>query len=84
MVIALKHGRTRAEDEETREKAYSLVQEFVDRFKARNGSTVCRELIGCDISTLERMKLAEERGVFATMCPKFVQDAAEIIEQVLE
>jgi len=84
MVIALKHGRTRAEDEETREKAYSLVQEFVDRFKARNGSTVCRELIGCDISTLERMKLAEERGVFATICPKFVQDAAEIIEQVLE
>lgn len=84
MVIGLKYGKTRVEDEQTEEKAYSLVKEFVDKFKSRNGSIICRELIGCDISTPKGMALAKEKKLIATLCPKFVQDAAEIIEQILE
>jgi len=38
MVIGLKYGSTRAEDKETKERAYSLVRDFVKKFKARNGS----------------------------------------------
>ncbi|RZN73817.1 MAG: C_GCAxxG_C_C family protein [Candidatus Methanolliviera hydrocarbonicum] len=83
MVIGLKYGKTRIEDEQTKEKAYSLVKEFVDKFKSRNGSIICRELLDCDISTPEGMKLAEEKKLVTTLCPKFVQDAAEIIEQIL-
>ena len=84
MVIGLKYGMTRVEDEQTKEKAYSLVKEFVDKFKSRNGSIICRELLGCDISTPKGMALAKEKKLIATLCPKFVQDAAEIIEQILE
>ena len=71
------------EDEQRREKAHGLVKEFAREFKSRNGSITCRELLGCDISTYEGMKLAEENGLFITRCPKFVRDAAEIIEQIL-
>lgn len=84
MVIGLKHGKTKIEDKQAKEKTYSLVKEFVDRFKSRNGSIVCRELLGCDISTPEGMKLVKEKKLTTTLCPKFVQDAAEIIEQILE
>ena len=84
MVIGLKYGKTRVEDEQTEEKAYSFVKEFVDKFKSRNGSIICRELLGCDISTPKGMALAKEKKLIATLCPKFVQDAAEIIEQILE
>jgi C_GCAxxG_C_C family probable redox protein len=84
MVIGLKYGRTRVEDEETKEKAYSLVREFADRFESRNGSIVCRELLGYDIVTPEERELAREQGLFATLCPRFVRDAAEIIERILE
>ena len=84
MVIGLKYGKTRVEDEQTEEKAYSLVKEFVDKFKSRNGSIICRELLGCDMSTPRGMALAKEKKLIATLCPKFVQDAAEIIEQILE
>jgi len=84
MVIGLQYGKIRVEDELTKEKAYSLVKEFVDEFKFRNGSIICKELLGCDVSTSEGMKLAEENKLFTTLCPKFVQDAAEIIEQILE
>jgi C_GCAxxG_C_C family probable redox protein len=84
MVIGLKYGKTRAEDDETRDKAYRLVVEFANRFQSRNGSTVCKELLGYDISVPEEYELAREKGVFAALCPKFVRDAAEIIEQMLE
>lgn len=84
MVIGLKYGNARVEDKQAKERAYSLVREFVDRFKSRNGSIVCRELLGYDISTPEGMKLIKEKKLTTTLCPKFVQDAAEIIEQILE
>jgi C_GCAxxG_C_C family probable redox protein len=83
MVIGLKHGKTRAEDDEAKERAYRLVQEFADRFKARHGSIVCRELLGCDLSISEQRALAQEKKLTATLCPGFVRDAAEIVEQIL-
>jgi C_GCAxxG_C_C family probable redox protein len=84
MVIGLKYGKTRVEDEETKKRAYRLVNEFVAKFKARNGSIICKELLGCDISTPAGMKTAKEKKLFATLCPTFVHDAAEIIEEILE
>jgi C_GCAxxG_C_C family probable redox protein len=83
MVIGLKYGKTRADDEQTKEKAYALVKKFVKKFKTRNGSIVCRQLLGCDISTPKGKQLAEEKRLFATRCPKYVQDAADIIEEIL-
>jgi C_GCAxxG_C_C family probable redox protein len=84
MVIGLKHGKSRLEDDnnETREKAYALVYEFADRFRACNGSILCRELLGCDISTPEGRAQAREKGLFNDLCPKLVGDAVEILEQM--
>lgn len=84
MVIGLKYAKTRAEDEEKKEKTYRLVKEFVSRFKNRNGSIVCRELLGFDISTPEGMEQIKERNLFSVLCPKFVQDSAEILEEILK
>ncbi len=84
MVIGLKYGKTKAEDEETKEKCYSLVKEFVYKFKERNGSILCRELLGYDINTPEGLELIKRENLFSTRCPKFVQDSAEIIEEILK
>ncbi|HUU36662.1 MAG TPA: C-GCAxxG-C-C family protein [Candidatus Desulfaltia sp.] len=83
MIIGLKYGRTRPEDEEAREKTYRLVHEFYRRFQDIHGSTVCRELIGVDLNTPEGHKQGEERGVFTHLCPRFVSDAVTILEQIL-
>jgi C_GCAxxG_C_C family probable redox protein len=82
MVIGLKHGKIKVEDEEAKEKTYLIVREFVERFKSRNGSIKCRELLGYDISTLEGIKLIKEKKLFYTICVKYVRDAAEIIEEL--
>jgi C_GCAxxG_C_C family probable redox protein len=84
MVIGLKCARLRADDIETKEQAYNLVKEFARRFTSRNGSVMCRELLDQDISTPEGRLIATDKGLFTTICPRLVQDAAEIIEQILE
>ncbi len=83
MVIGLKYGPTSPTDSATKEKSYELVREFVARFRARNGSIVCKELLGWDISTPAGHEVAKYRGLFVTLCPKYVADAAEIVEEVL-
>ncbi len=84
LVIGLKHGKSHLEDDEseTKEKAYALVYEFADRFRARNGSILCRELLGCDIGTPAGRDQAREKGLFNDLCPKLVRDAVEILEQM--
>jgi C_GCAxxG_C_C family probable redox protein len=83
MVIGLKYGQTRVEDKEPKKKTYRLVKEFVEKFSVRNGSINCTELLGCDLSTPDGMQRANEQNLFTTRCPKFVQDAAEILEELL-
>ena len=83
IVIGLKHGQTEAKDKETKQKNYALVRDFTGRFRARNGSLSCRELLGCDLSTAEGMETARSRGLFTERCPRFVRDAAEILEEIL-
>ncbi len=82
MVIGLEHGKTRADDDEAREKAYELVKEFVTQFRSRNKSIVCKELLGHDISTPEGMLAIRQKNLFTTLCPRFVRDAAEILEHM--
>ena len=51
MVIGLKYGAVSGQEQEAKQKTYRLVREFAEKFKARNGSLVCKDLLGCDIST---------------------------------
>ena len=83
MVIGLKYGKTRKDDDDCRERTYALAQEFMDAFQDRNGSLLCRELLGVDVSTPEGIAAVRERDLFRTACPKFVKDAGEILEEIL-
>jgi C_GCAxxG_C_C family probable redox protein len=83
MVLGLKYGNATAQDQQAKEKTYEMINEFTNRFKNRNGSVVCRELLGCDISTQDGQKKARDDGLFSTICPEMVKNAAEIIEEML-
>jgi C_GCAxxG_C_C family probable redox protein len=83
MLIGLKHGGTSGEDRRAKEKTFEAVREFANRFRCRNGTLVCRELLGCDISTPDGFQTAKEKKLSATVCPKLVRDAAEIVEELI-
>jgi C_GCAxxG_C_C family probable redox protein len=83
MVIGLKCGQTEANDRDAKSRTYELVREFAEKFRSRNGSIVCKELLGCDISTPEGMKTAQGKKLFKSVCSKMVTDAAEILDEML-
>ena len=83
MVLGLKHAMENVTDNERKEKTYAAVQEFARRFKDRNGSIVCKELLGCDLGTSEGMKKAKAKNIVNAVCPKYVKDSAEILEEML-
>lgn len=65
-------------------RIYAQVRRLFDEFRKQHGSTVCRELLGCDISTEAGMRQAKEQGVFTTRCPEFIRGATWIVERFLE
>ncbi len=83
MVIGLKYGSVDANEKEIKEKAYGLVREFARRFEKHNGSSICRELLGCDISKPDGLRSAKENDLFTSVCPGLVQDAIGILEEML-
>ena len=83
MVIGLKNGRISADDLESKQKTRELITDFAEKFIERNKTIVCKELLDCDISTDEGNQYAEENGIKDELCPKFVEDAVEILEEIL-
>ena len=85
MAIGLKYARTGrgAKEDTAKEKGYALAREFTARFTQRHQSTICRELLGCDLSTPEGMQRAKDQKLFATICPNLVRDAVEIVDDLL-
>jgi C_GCAxxG_C_C family probable redox protein len=82
MTIGLKYSKVQDGENEKRDRGYALVRQFAEEFAAHNGSIICKELLGYDLSTPEGSARARERGLFRDLCPKLVQSAVEILEQM--
>jgi C_GCAxxG_C_C family probable redox protein len=83
MVLGLKRAGDNCEQRDGRENIYAAIREFAAKFQQRNRTLVCKELLGCDISTPQGAQRATKDGLFRSICPKLVQDAAEILEEML-
>jgi C_GCAxxG_C_C family probable redox protein len=66
-----------------KEKTYEVCRRFMRAFEERNGSTLCSELLGCDISTPEGLAKARRDDLFHSRCTKLVRDAVDIVESML-
>lgn len=82
MVLGLKYGHFKKADMESRSRANTVNDRFLDEFRKRNGSYICNELLECDISTPEGAAYAIENKLFTDFCPKMVASAVEIIEDI--
>ena len=61
-----------------------LVRAFLAEFAQRHGSTVCSQLLECDIGTPEGRAEAARLGVFDSRCPRYVKDAVEILDDLFD
>lgn len=79
IVLGLKY----ATGKEAKEKLFALENKFADKFKSRNNSLNCKELLGYNLGNPEERKECSEKKLYETRCKKFVKDAAEILEEIL-
>lgn len=82
MVLGLKYGQCQKDDMDSRMRANEVTDYFLEEFKKENGSYICNELLKCDISTPEGVTFARENRLFTEFCPKMVESAVKIIEEI--
>lgn len=84
MVLGMKHGQTAPNDNESKQENYKAVQEFAARFKERNGSVICRELL--ELRKEEKISSQPEDRTEEYYrkrpCLRMVESAVEIIENM--
>ena len=83
LVLGLLFGSTGPDGKAAKDETYALVREFTTRFSIRNGAASCTELLGCDLSTDEGLARAREQNLTRTICPRYVRDAVEILEEIV-
>jgi C_GCAxxG_C_C family probable redox protein len=79
MVIGLKYGKAEAGDDAAKERTYALVQEFIEAFRAKNGSINCTELLGYDLRDPGQRTSAHASQAVAAKCPGFTRDAEHFL-----
>ena len=83
MVLGLRCGHCESDDLEGKANAYRISEEFMNRFIETNGSVVCRELLGYDLTKTEDMKIIKDKNLFRTICPEMVRSAATILDEMI-
>ena len=84
MALGLKYGQSNVLDLESRKKTNDITVQFLDLFRQKNGSYLCKKLLGCDLATDEGKQYAIENNLFINFCPKMVESATLIAEQLLD
>jgi C_GCAxxG_C_C family probable redox protein len=72
LVIGAKYGDDHA-------KCNAKTEEFLKLFRANNGDIVCRDILGCDISTPDGKEKAASENLFKTVCKDMVASAAGLL-----
>jgi len=83
LVLGLRHGRGSRDDQAVTVATYARVRELMDRFAAKHGSCLCRELLqGFDLSTEDGLRRAKADDMLNKVCRPCVQTVVEILEGV--
>jgi C_GCAxxG_C_C family probable redox protein len=84
MALGLISGKKFHEPEMIKENTFQLIKVFNKKFIEKHGSTICKELLQFDISTVQGIEIARQNGVFENRCPNFVPDAVAMIESQIK
>jgi C_GCAxxG_C_C family probable redox protein len=84
MAIGLLTGRSEAEDTQARDVTYGLIKQLNNGFSEKHGSLQCAKLLELESIDREAWDKARGKGVFQSMCPKFVSDASFMLDKIYQ
>ena len=84
MVVGLLYGYDGPETGKIKAEHYARIQELAHRFEEKNGSIVCRELLGLTVRRDVPVPEARTAEYYKKRpCPEIIGEAAEILEQFI-
>ncbi len=78
LVIGLKYG---VQDDRSQKICNTKTEEFIKLFQQKHKSIVCRDILGCDITTAHGKEKALAGQYFTTICLDAVISSAQILEE---
>jgi C_GCAxxG_C_C family probable redox protein len=82
MVLGILGGEKAESNEALKSVSYSLVKELFRQFHETYGSTLCRDLTGCDLNTPEGAQRFKEEKFMEQICAGCVTRAVQIVESL--
>ena len=84
IVLGAKYGRGEKDDRAATELTYQKTRELMDRFAAKHGTFICRQLLGdCELTSEEGQKQYKENDLFNKVCKPCVESAVDILEEIM-
>lgn len=90
LVAGLESGATEGRDAAGKQANYDMVQMLAEEFRKRNGTIICRELLGLETPQVTAAEFKETKPEERTdmyykkrPCVKLVEEAAEILESTI-
>ena len=84
LVLGIARGYADPKDYEAKKAHYALIQEFARRFREKNGSIICRELLAGTGATMDAVPQPRTPDVYEKRpCPRLAWEAARIVEEML-
>ena len=85
MIAGLRFGYADAKDADAKAAHYRLIQSLGVQFKARNGSFICRELLGLPEGADEPLPSERTKAYYQTRpCAGLVACAAGMVDELLQ
>lgn len=81
MVIGLKYGATKATNLEAKKLTHEKSRELIEYFEEKYGTSLCRDLVGFDTSTLSNAEMIAKSPHFQKTCPKFLETVTIFLEE---
>lgn len=84
MAAGLMEGYSDPSDQEAKKAHYALVQKLAKAFQEKNGSIICRELLGLDHKSDAPVPEARTKEYYKKRpCAELAADAAEILDEII-
>lgn len=82
LVAGLETGAVEGRDQEGKKRNYQMVQALAEEYRKKNGSIICRELLGLGKDTkIQAVPEARTEEYYKKRpCPELIRQAAEILE----
>lgn len=83
IALGMKYATVKPNDKEGKDKLLAIKSKFENEFIKKNGSCLCKEILGYDLSKEDEMAKIMEERLLETKCPQVVTGTCKILKKMI-